>query len=242
MGRKWNNIKDKKADQDRARAQAYTKLLRDITRAAKNGDNPESNFLLKIALDKAKKGNVPRENIERAIKKGAGGDDEGYEDITYEGYGPSGVAIFIEASTNNVTRTAGNVRSYFNKYGGSLGTTGCLQFVFEHKAVFEIPGEGIDEERLTLELIDVGAEDIEKDDEGYFIVKGPMESFGPLSKKLEEMGIKPEESGLERLPLNFKKIDKPTFEQIMKLINTLENDDDVNKVYHNIEFDQALFD
>lgn len=241
MGRKWNNIKDKKAGQDKARGQIYTKILKEITKAAKGGDNPDSNFLLRLALDKAKANNVPRDNVERAVKKGAGGDDEGYEDINYEGYGVGGVALFIETSTNNGTRTAGNVKSYFNKYGGSLGTPGCLQFVFEQKVVYELKSEGIDEESFTLEMIDAGAEDIERDDEGYFIVKGPLESFGSIQKKMDELGLTAEEAGMERLPLNFKEVDQETFTQVMKLITTLENDDDVNKVYHNIQYDEALF-
>lgn len=240
MGRKWNNIKEKKGAQDRARTQVYSKLLKETTIAVKKGgDNPGSNFLLRIALDKCRKNNVPKDNIERAIKKGLGGDDDGYEDIAYEGYGPGGVAIFIEASTNNVTRTAGNVRSYFNKCAGSLGTNGCLQFVFDHKAVFEVKAEGIDEEVFSLEVIDAGADDIVLED-GFFNVIGPMDKFGSIQKKLDEMNIEADEAGLERIPLNFKEIDKETFNQNMKLINYIENDDDVNKVYHNIQYDDSF--
>jgi YebC/PmpR family DNA-binding regulatory protein len=241
MGRKWNNIKEKKGAQDKARGAIYTKVLRDITKAVKtSGEHPESNFLLKIALEKGRKYNVPRDNIERAIKKGMGGEDDGYADITYEGYGQGGVGIFVEASTNNVTRTAANVRMHFNKNSGTLGTTGCLQFVFAHKSVFEFPVGKINEEDLTMAMIDAGADDVVTED-GYYSVTGPMEAFGPISKQLQQMGITPEEAGLERVPQNTKEVDKATFDIIMKLIDALEGDDDVNKVYHNIQYDEALF-
>ncbi len=242
MGRKWNNIKEKKGAQDRARGQIYTKLLREVTKAVKNGgESVEANFMLRVTLEKCRKYNVPKDNIDRAIKKGMGGDDDGYNDVTYEGYGPNGVAIFIEASTNNPTRTAGNIRNCFTKCGGSLGTTGCLQFVFEHKAVFEIPAKEIkDEDSFGLEIIDAGAGDFTLED-GYYTVTGPMASFGSIQKKLDEMKISAEEAGLERVPLTFKEIDKDTLAIIMKLVGMLEDDDDVSKVYHNMQYDEALF-
>lgn len=239
MGRKWNNIKDKKADQDRKRSASYTKILAEITVAAKSGGDPHSNFRLRLALTKARENNVPRDNIEKAIKKGVGGDAANWGEVNYEGYGIDGVAVFVEALTDNVTRTIANVRNCFSKGGGSLGKEGCLQFVFERKAVFEIPKGSLNVDDLTLELIDVGAEDVTEED-GYITVKGEMENYGSITKKLEEMKIKPEESGLERLPLNTKKVSKETFEKIMKMIDMLENDDDVQKVYHNIEYDEAF--
>ncbi|HAZ12473.1 MAG: transcriptional regulator [Bdellovibrionales bacterium GWA2_49_15] len=242
MGRKWNNIKEKKGAQDKARTQIFTKLLRDVTKTVKTGgESPESNFMLRVILERCRKSNVPKDIIERAIKKGMGGEDDGYFDVNYEGYGPHGVAIFVEASTNNPTRTAPNVKNCFNKCGGSLGTSGCLQFVFEHKAVFEIPADQIkDEDAFSLDIIDAGADDIQLED-GYYIATGPMPSFGPIQKKLDELKIKAEESGLERVPLNFKEVDKETFDMVMKLIGLLEDDDDVNKVYHNIKYDESLF-
>ncbi len=242
MGRKWANIVKKKGAADKLRGQIYTKILFEITKAVKNGGaEVGSNFLLKIALEKAKKNNVPRDNIEKAIKKGMGGNDDGYHDAFYEGYGPNGVALFIEASTNNVTRTAGNIRSYFYKIGGSLGTTGTLQFVFNRRAVFEFPVGKLNEDDLTLDMIDVGAEDIQVED-NYFVVSGPMESFGPISKKLESLGITPEEANLEQVPLLFKEIDDETYKLNMKLIDLLEGDEDVVKVYHNIEFKEHFID
>lgn len=236
MGRKWNNIKEKKGDQDKAKSLIYTKTLREVTKAVKQGgEEVESNFMLRVALEKCRKYNVPKDNVDRAIKKGLGNEDEGYEDITYEGYGPNGVAVFVEASTNNPTRTVANVRNFFNKSGGSLGTTGCLQFVFERKAVFEIKDTGINEDDFTMDMIDAGADDVVSED-GYFTVTAPMEAFGKIQTKLDELKISAEEAGLERLPLNHKEIDNDTFKIIMKLVDQLENDDDVTKVYHNVEW------
>lgn len=240
MGRKWNNIKEKKGDQDKQRSLIYTKTLREVTKAVKNGgEEVESNFLLRIALEKCRKYNVPKDNVDRAIKKGLGNDDEGYEDIAYEGYGPNGVAIFVEASTNNPTRTVANVRNFFNKCGGSLGTSGCLQFVFERKAVFEIPAANLVEDDFTMEMIDVGADDVVLED-GFYTVSAPMEAFGKIQHKLDELKISADEAGLERLPLNFKEADADTFKVIMKLVDLLEGDDDVNKVYHNIEWKEEF--
>lgn len=241
MGRKWNNIKMKKAAQDKARSANYTKILREITMAVKSaGPEPESNFGLKIALVKAKENNVPRDNIERAIKKGSGDGGENYEEINYEGYGLDGVAIYVEAATDNPTRTIGNVRSYFNRWGGSIGTQGCLQFVFERKAVFTIKADGHDVDELTMELIDFGCEDIESED-GFLTIKGAVESYGELHKKLESMKIAVEDSGLERLPLNTKDVtNKESYDKILRLIDALEEDDDVQKVYHNMEFNEAF--
>lgn len=240
MGRKWNNIKMKKAAQDKQRSQSYTKVLNEITMAVKqSGDDPDANFALKIALQAAKKNNVPKDNIDRAIKKGLGSDMSDYNEITYEGYGADGVAIFVEAMTNNPTRTIGNVRSYFKRWEGSVGKEGCLQFVFERKAMFTIKDTGVDPDELLLELIDSGAEEIEKDEE-FLSIKAPVESYGELYKKLEEMSIEIEEAGLERLPLLEKAVSPETFEKIQKLIDALEADEDVQQVYHNVEFNEEL--
>ena len=240
MGRKWANIEKKKGAADKLRGQIYTKILFEVTKAAKTaGGDPGTNFLLKVALEKCKKNNVPKDNIDRAIKKGLGGADDGYQEITYEGYGPNGVAIFVEASTNNVTRTIANVRVCFKKAGGSLGTSGSLQFVFNRKAVFEVATENLDEDDFTLDMIDAGAEEIEVED-GFFCVNGPMDVFGSVSKKLEEMNITPEEATLEQVPLTFKEVDDETYISIMAMIDALESDEDVLKVYHNIEYDERF--
>ncbi len=242
MGRKWANIVKKKGAADKLRGQIYTKILFEVTRAVKSGGaDASSNFLLKLALDKCKKNNVPKDNIDRAIKKGLGGDDDGYAEIIYEGYGPGGVAVLIEAFTNNPTRTVANIRLYFNKVNGSLGTSGSLQFIFNRKSSFEVPLEGftLDEDDFTLELIDAGAEEIENED-GYFCITGPMESFGAISKKLEELEVNPEEAALEQVPTTFKEVDDETYLAIMKLVDMAESDEDVVKVYHNIEFNERF--
>jgi len=235
MGRKSAKIAAKKGASDRAKAQIYTRALADVFKASKSGGpDPETNFLLKVAIDRCKKFNVPKDNIERAIKKGQGGDGAGYEDITYEGYGPNGIAIFVEASTNNVTRTAGNVRSYFNKCNGSLGVNGSLEFIFERKAIYTVPAEGIDEDDFTLHMIDAGAEDVELED-GMYEVSGPMESFGAIQEKLQEINVTPEEATLERVPLTTKEADEETKTLVEKLIGLLEDDEDVITVYDNME-------
>lgn len=244
MGRKWNNIKMKKAAMDKARSQSYTKILREIYIAVKNSGHAEvdSNFALKIALNKAKEANVPRDNIDKAIKKGLGQDGAAIEEINYEGYGLDGVAIFMEAATDNPTRTVGNIRSYFNKYGGSLGTQGCLQFVFERKAIFTIDEKNLNKmttDDLMMELIDFNIDDVEVED-GYVTVKGPVESYGDIYKKLEDLKIKVEDSGLERLPLNTKEVTKESYDKIQKLLDVLESDDDIQKVYHNLEWNEAF--
>ena len=236
MGRKWANIKNKKADADNLRSQIYTKILFEVTSAVKRGgQDPNSNFLLKIALEKCKRNNVPKDNIDKAIKKGLGEGADADQDVSYEGYGPKGVGIFVEASTNNVTRTIAVIRNCFNKNGGSLETPGALQFIFTRKAVFEVPNKDLNEDAFTLEMIDAGAEDIENED-GYFTIYGTKENFGSISKKLEALGITPEEASLEQIPISYKTVDDETYLANMRLIEALEDCEDVVKVYHNIEY------
>jgi len=238
MGRKSAKIAAKKGANDKAKGQIYTKMLKDVFMAAKRGGaDPGTNFLLKVALDRCKKYNVPKDNIEKAIKKSQGSDGVGYEEVNYEGYAPGGVAIFVETSTNNVTRTVANVRSYFNKCSGSLGTAGALEFIFERKALFTIVPEGIDEDDFTLNMIDAGAEDVELHDDMYEVT-GPVESFGTIQEKLQEMNITPEEASLIRIPTSTKEVDEENLTQIEKLIDLLESDDDVVTVYHNLEISE----
>ena len=235
MGRKSAKIAAKKGAADKAKSRIYSKALHDVSLAIKSGGpDPATNFLLKIALDRCRKHNVPKDNIERAIKKGSGEGGDDYSDINYEGYGPGGVAVFVEASTNNGTRTVANVRSYFNKSNGSIGKEGCLQFVFDRKAVFLIPQGELVEDDFALEMIDAGAEDIDLED-GQFEVVGPMESFGDIQKKLQELNVTPEEAGLERIPLSFTTANEEVMADIEKLVGLLEDDEDIVNVYHNIE-------
>lgn len=235
MGRKSAKIASRKGAADKARGQLYTKMLKDVFKASKGGlPDVSANFLLKVAIEKAKKFNVPKEHIEKAVKKGQGGEGVGFEDISYEGYGPGGVAVFVEASTDNPTRTVANIRSHFKKSGGTLGTAGSLEFLFEHKAQFEIVAEGIVEDEFTLHMIDAGADDVQLD-EAYYVVTGPKDAFGQIQEKLQEINVIPEEASLVRIPHSRKEVDAETLTQIEKLLDLLENDDDVVTVYHNLD-------
>ncbi len=240
MGRKSAKIAARKGAQDKLKSQVYTKALFEVTRAVKRGgEDPDTNFLLRVALNKCRKNNVPKDNIQRAIKKGLGGDGDNFSDVVYEGYGPGGVAVFVETSTDNVTRTVANMRFYFSRNGGTLGQTGSLQFLFNHKSVFEVlqsqlSDQGLDEDDFMLEMIDAGAEEVDPEDES-FIITGAKEDFGSIQAQLEELNITPEEASLERIPNNRKEIDDDTFEQVMKLIDVIEGDDDVVQVYHNMD-------
>jgi len=239
---KWANIKHKKAAVDKKRGKVFTKVLKELTVAAKlGGPDVDSNPRLRLAVALAKKNNMPKDNIERAIKKATDKDSENLAEVTFEGYGPSGVAIFVECTTDNNQRTVANIRSYFSKHGGDLGKDGCLQFVFDRKAIFRLPAEGLDEEEFTLEMIDAGAEDVEFED-GQATVSGAMEEFGNLQKKFEELSLEPEDAGLERIANNYKELDLDTLRKVMKLIDVFEDDDDVQKVYHNVEFNEELMD
>jgi len=239
MGRKSAKIAAKKGANDKAKGQIYTKMLKDVFMAAKRGGaDPATNFLLKVALDRCKKYNVPKDNIEKAIKKSQGSDGVGYEEVNYEGYGPGGVAVYVETSTNNVTRTVANVRSNFDKCHGSLSTAGALEFIFERKALFTVVSEGIDEDDFTLNMIDAGAEDVEIEDDMYEVT-GPVESFGTIQEKLQEINITPEEASLIRIPTSTKEVNEENMAQVEKLIDLLENDDDVVTVYHNLEISES---
>ncbi len=235
MGRKSAKIAAKKGANDKARGQVYTKCLKDIFIASKGGSAETStNFLLKVAVERARKLNVPKDHIEKAIKKGQGGEGSNFEDISYEGYGPGGVAIYVEASTDNSTRTVANVRAAFRKCGGSLGTSGSLEFVFERKSEFRVLSEGIDEDDFTLHMIEAGAEEVELDDDSFLVI-GPMDQFGIIQEKLQEISITPEEATLVRIPTSTKEVNEEEFqEQLDRLITMLEEDDDVVTVYDNI--------
>ena len=235
MGRKSAKIATRKNAADRLKGQIYTKILFEVTRAVKTaGEDPSTNFLLRVALEKCRKNNVPKDNIARAIKKGMGGESDGYSDVNYEGYGAGGVGIFVETATNNVTRTIANIRFCFSRNDGTLGNAGSLQFLFDHKAVFEVLTADLDEDEFTLEMIDAGAEDIEIE-EDRFVITAEKTEFGSIQSKLEELDITPEEASLERIPTTYKKIDEEARAKVEKLIAALEADDDVVRVFHNIE-------
>jgi YebC/PmpR family DNA-binding regulatory protein len=237
---KWSTIKRKKGAKDAARSKVFSKLIKEIQVSVKlGGPDPDSNPRLRLALQNGKAENLPKDNVERAIKKASGDDSTNYEEINYEGYAAHGVAVFVECTTDNKMRTVANVRSYFNKFNGSLGKTGSLEYIFDQKGIFTFKEEGLDLEEIELELIDGGAEDIEVD-EGYVTVSCAREDFGSMQKKMDELGIETENAGLKRIPNNTKELNVEEFTAVMKLIDVIEEDDDVQNVYHNIEITDEL--
>ncbi|MAC94062.1 MAG: YebC/PmpR family DNA-binding transcriptional regulator [Flavobacteriales bacterium] len=241
---KWANIKRRKGAQDAKRAKIFTRILKEIAIAVKEGGgpDPDTNPRLRLAIANAKGVNMPKDNINRAIKKASDKDSESYQEVTYEGYGPVGIALFVEATTDNINRTVANVRAIFNKYGGSLGTNGSLEFIFDRKGVFTIPTsalEGKDMDEFEMELIDGGAEDVEKD-EDFVVVYTSFEDFGSMQKKLEEMQIEPESQELQRIPKSTTKLDLEEGKKVLNIIEKFEEDDDVNTVFHNMEMTEEL--
>lgn len=236
---KWANIRHRKGAQDAKRAKVFSKIQKEISVAVKaSGPDVDSNPRLRLAIQNARGANMPKDIIERAIKKASGAGGENYVETTFEGYGPDGVAVFVECATDNNTRTVSNVRSYFNRYSGSLGKDGCLQFIFEQKGIFTIKSEGLDEDDFTMEMIDGGAEDVEFDEE-IVTVTSAKEDFGNVSKKLAEIEVEAIEAGLQRIPTTTKEMEKENFPSFIKLLDALEDDDDVQKVYHNLEYDES---
>ena len=233
---KWSTIKRKKGANDAKRGKIFTKLIREITIAAREGGgDPDGNPRLRLAVQNAKGQNLPKDNIERAINKASGSEAANYEELTYEGYAPHGVAVFLECATDNQNRTVQSVRSLFSKYGGSLGVNGSVDYLFERKGIFLIKQlEEMDEDDVTLEIIDGGAEDVAFN-EGYIEVTCAMDDFGNMQKKLDEVGLEAESAELQRLPTTTVDLGDEDFDGVMKLIDAFEEDDDVQKVYHNLE-------
>lgn len=217
-----------------AMAKTFARLNKDIILAIKEGggiSEPEVNARLRAVIQNCRAANMPKENIERAIKKATDKDAADLKQITFEGYGPHGIAVFVETASDNNNRTVGNVRSYFNKCNGSLGTTGSVEFMFTHVCHFRIGLEGRDPEELELELIDFGAEEIGVDGDAIMIY-GAFESYGGLQKKLEEDGIEILESGFDRIPSTTKELGREETLEVEKLIEKLEEDEDVQNVFH----------
>ena len=233
---KWANIKHRKSAQDAKRGKIFTKLIKEISVAAKEGGGDvETNPRLRLAIQNAKGANMPKDNIERAIKKAIGADADDYQETTYEGYAPHGVAVFVECLTDNLNRTVSSVRASFNKYGGSLGVNGSVDYMCDRKGSFRILlPENYDEDELTLELIDGGAEDVEFEEESANITSS-MEDFGSVNSKLEELGLEVENAELQRIPTTTVTLGDDEFQSVMKLIEALEDNDDVQKVYHNMD-------
>ncbi|MBK3333144.1 YebC/PmpR family DNA-binding transcriptional regulator [Persephonella atlantica] len=240
---KWHNIRHKKAKMDAKRGQLFTKLLREITVAAKQGGgDPEFNPRLRIAIEKAKKANMPIENIERAIKRGTG-ELEGvnYEEVVYEGYGPEGVAIIVECLTDNRNRTTSEVRHLFTKHGGNLGSSGCVSFLFEEKGIITVPKDSISEEEIFEKAIEAGAEDINTEDDTYYEIKTDPKDLYAVKEALEKEGVKIEKAELTRLPTTTVEIkDAETAQKLIKLLDALEDSDDVQKVYSNFEMSEEM--
>jgi YebC/PmpR family DNA-binding regulatory protein len=235
MGRAFEARKQSKMKRWGAMAKAFTRIGKDIVMAVKTGGpNPDTNSKLRVVIQNAKGVNMPKDRIEAAIKRATDKDTSSYEEIVYEGYAPYGVAVLVETSTDNINRTVGGVRSYFTKAGGSLGTSGMLSFIFERKAVFRVNAEGINIEDLELELIDYGADEIEQD-ENEIIIFTEFEDFGRMQKALEEKGLNIISSDFERFPLSYAKVTKEQEAEVMKMIEKMEEDDDVNTVYHNMQ-------
>lgn len=240
---KWNNIKNKKGKEDAKRGKIFTKMARYITVAVREGGNdPEYNSPLKNAIEKAKAENMPNDNIDRAIKKGMGDSDgANYEEIIYEGYGPSGVAVFVEALTDNKNRTASDVRHAFDKYGGNLGSTGCVGFMFDRKGLIVIMKDSeIEEENLMLESIDLGAEDFISEDDVYEIITS-VEDLNSVRDGLKEMGYKISSADLSYIPQNTSKLEtEEDIKNMIKMLDMLEDNDDVQNVSHNWEIPDDL--
>ena len=217
-------------------AKTFTRIGKDITLAVKEGtDDPATNSRLRVLLQNARAANMPKDTIDRAIKRATAKDQDDYKEMVYEGYGPHGVAILIESTTDNPTRTVANIRSYFNKLGGSLGTMGMLGFLFDRKCIFKIANKGQDIEEQELELIDFGAEEIFLDEEKNQInIYAEFASFGALQAHLEANKIEILEADFERIPNDTKTLSEEETAEVEKLVDRIEEDDDVQRVYHNM--------
>src|SRR5690606_9573839 len=236
---KWSKIKRKKGVADARRSKVWARITRDIMVAARDGGgDPGMNARLALAVDKAKAENMPKDNIERAIKRGTGeiaGAD--YEEVAYEGYAPGGIAVFVETLTDNTNRTVADLRSLFSKAGGNLGTAGSVAFLFDQKAVFEIPAEGRTEDDLVLLAAEAGAEDLRREDDA-FVVEAPVEAFGAVQAALQEAGIEPTEAGLQRLPTTTTRLSPDEAARVLRLLHALDEHPDVQAVYSTLELDE----
>lgn len=235
MGRAFEYRKARKLKRWGNMARVFTRLGKEITMAAKaGGPDPETNPKLRLLIQNAKSENMPKENVERAIKRATEKDLKDYKELVYEGYGPHGIAILVETATDNPTRTVANIRSYFNKYGGSLGTTGMLDFIFERKCSFRIAkSDKISLEDLELELIDFGVEEVFAEEDNIMIF-AEFTQFGPIQRYLEEKGLTILNFQFERIPNDTKKLTPEQQAEVEKLIEKIEEDEDVTNVFHNM--------
>ena len=242
MGRAFEFRKARKMKRWSAMAKTFTRIGKDISIAVKEGGpNPDTNARLRAVIQNAKSANMPKDNVERAIKKASGADSANYVEMSLEGYAPHGVAVFVECTTDNNNRTVANVRSYFNKCEGNLGTNGSLEFIFDRKAVFAFSESQVemDLEELEMELIDAGLEELEND-EGTLTVTTDFSDFSNMQKQLESMNIELESSELQRFPNNIKTLVGEEAKSVLKLIDKLEEDEDVQNVFHNMEMTEEV--
>lgn len=231
---KWKNIMHKKEKTDAQRAKVFTKIGKEIAVAVKEGGpNPQSNARLKDLIAKAKANNVPNDNIEKAIKKASGADGVTYEELTYEGYGPSGVAVIVETTTDNKNRTAGEVRHYFDKFGGNLGATGCVSFMFEDKGIILIDADGVDEDKLMEDALEAGAADFASEDGMFEITTEPDDVYA-ISEALEQKGYNVQSAEKDKIPQSYVTLSDENDIKFMRLLlENLDDNDDVQSVYHN---------
>ena len=236
---KWSTIKRKKGALDAKRSKIFSRIVKEIHVAVKEGGpDADSNPRLRLAIQNAKGANMPKDNIERAISK-ADKDGESFAEVTFEGYAPHGIAVFVECLSDNNLRTVGQVRAVFNKKDGTLGTNGSLSFLFERKGIFTINKGEIDLEEFELEIIDAGLEELEQE-EDKLIITTALEDFGNMQKKLDEMGVEIENAELQRIPNDTKALDVETAKKVLKMIDDFEDIDDVQNVYHNLEMTDEL--
>ena len=235
MGRAFEFRKARKMKRWAAMSKAFTRIGKDIVMAVKEGGpDPDTNSKLRAVIQNAKSVNMPKDNIERAIKRASDKSQGDYKEVLFEGYAPHGIAILIETATDNNTRTVANIRSYFNKCNGSLGTSGSVEFMFDHTCNFTINGEGIDPEELELEMIDFGAEEVFVDEDGIHIY-APFENFGAIQKELESRAIEIVSSGFDRIPQVTKELNEEEMADVDTLLEKIEEDDDVQNVYHTMQ-------
>lgn len=235
MGRAFEFRKGRKMKRWSAMAKTFTRIGKDIVMAVKEGGpNPDANSRLRAVIQNAKAANMPKDNVERAIKNASNKDTANYKEILFEGYAPHGIAILIETASDNNNRTVANIRSYFNKCNGTMGTQGSVEFMFDHSCNFRIPKGHLDAEELELELIDFGAEEVFEDEDGILIY-APFGSFGTIQKELENRNLEILSSGFERIPQVTKELNESQIADVEKLIEKIEEDDDVMNVYHTMQ-------
>ena len=239
---KWSTIKRKKGAADAARARVFTKLIKEITVSARmGGGDPESNPRLRLAIQNAKGANMPLSNVERAIKKGTG-DLEGqhYEEVTYEGYGPGGAAIMIDTITDNRNRTVGEIRHIFSKHGGNLAESNAVAFMFDRKAVVEVEAGEMDEDDIMMIALEAGAEDVQDEGEGVFTIYGEPSDLEQIRNALEEGGVTIKSAESTFVPQNYTEVEEQNAKSLLKLMELLDDHDDVQKVYSNFDIDEDL--